>query len=57
MSASGFYPGEPSVAVRETHIDAELLVDQIADWLDTRACVVSPAAARRGTDVKGALRD
>lgn len=40
---------EDAILALRSGVDTGLLVDQVADWLDTRASVVSPAAARLDT--------
>ncbi|MEY2512765.1 MAG: uncharacterized protein QOJ89_123 [bacterium] len=37
-------------------LNCDVFVDQVADWLDTRASVVFPSASRLGTDAAGQRR-
>ena len=47
---------EDAILTLHSSVDADMLVDQIADWLDTCASVVSRRTARHGTEVGGAPR-
>jgi uncharacterized protein len=47
---------EDAILTLHSSVDANVLVDQIADWLDTCTSVVSRATARRRTDVSGPPR-
>jgi hypothetical protein len=47
---------EDAILTLHSGVDADMLVDQIADWLDTCTSVVSRATARQGTDVSGPPR-
>lgn len=44
---------EDAILSVRSAVDGDVLVDQIADWLDTRASVVFPSASRLGTDAAG----
>jgi aminoglycoside phosphotransferase family enzyme/predicted kinase len=48
---------EHAILTVRSGLDADLLVDEIAEWLDTRASVVLPARARLATEADDGSRD
>jgi hypothetical protein len=45
--------GEEAILSVRSAVDPDLLDDEIAGWLATRASVISPPASRLGTEVAG----